>query len=287
MKILPFLAGLFLLITACEDVIDVKTPSEAPRLTIDALIILTDTTAAVQTVQVKASLTSSFFGNIEPAALEEIAIQNLDYEPSGPLDDNFVRLTEIAPGIYEGTKSTRFFTQGELFLGVQHDGQRYLGSSVFSTTPVIDNVIQGDGTLFSGDETEIIVSFTDNPDKDNFYLFDFDFNEYLVTEDRFYQGETFEFSYFYDDGVGPGQEIEVAIIGVDFGFYNYMNQVIEQADSGSAGPFQTPSATVRGNIINVTDIDNIETFDNVEDTTNFALGYFAVTQGFTRRLTIE
>ncbi len=287
MKILPFLMGLFLLITGCEDVIEVETPTEASRLTIDALLILTDTTEALQTVQVKATLTSSFFGEVTPADLEGITIQNLDFIPSGPLEDNFIQLEEVAPGIYEGTKNTRFFTQGELFLNVQHDGQRYLASSEFSTTPTIDNLTQGDGTLFGGDETEIVVSFTDNPDKDNFYLFDFDFNEYLVTEDRFYQGETFEFSYFYDDGVGPGQNIEVAIIGVDFAFYNYMNQIIEQADSGSAGPFQTPSATVRGNIINVTNIDNIDSFDNVEDTTNFALGYFAITQSFSKALTIE
>lgn len=287
MKLLPFLMGLFLVITACEDVIEVDTPSEEPRLTIDGLIILTDTTAAFQTVQVKASLTSSFFGDIEPADLDGIFIQNLDYVTQGALDENFILLNEIAPGIYEGTKNTDFFTQGELLLALQHNGQRYLASSEFSTTPTIDELTQGDGTLFGGDETEIIVSFTDNPDKDNFYLFDFDFNEYLVTEDRFYQGETFEFSYFYDDGIGPGQEIEVSIIGVDFPFYNYMNQIIEQADSGSAGPFQTPSATVRGNIINVTDIDNIDSFDNVEDTTNFALGYFAITQSFSKRLTLE
>ena len=65
-----------------------------------------------------------------------------------------------------------------------------------------------------------------------------------------------------------------------------MNQLIVQS-GGDQGPFQTPSATVRGNIINVTNIDNIDSFDNVEDRDNFALGYFAVCQTFRDSIVIE
>ena len=125
-----------------------------------------------------------------------------------------------------------------------------------------------------------------------------DFNEYLVTEDIFYPGQRFEFSYFYDDGVTSGMDLNISILGVDILFYNYMNQLIAQADSGSAGPFQTPSATVRGNILNITDvgidtiedaanIENIGSLEGIDSTDNFALGYFAISQSFTKTITVN
>ena len=64
-----------------------------------------------------------------------------------------------------------------------------------------------------------------------------------------------------------------------------MNQIIVQS-GGDQGPFQTPAATVRGNIINVTGIDNDEVVDNVERSDNFALGYFAIVEEYTDSITI-
>lgn len=150
----------------------------------------------------------------------------------------------------------------------------------------ISSLEQGDDTLFSGNETEVEISFEDNGERDDFYLLDLDFGDYLVTEDEFYNGQTFNFSYFYDEEVEAGTEINISILGVDEQFYNYMNQITVQA-GGDQGPFQTPSATVRGNIINITNIDNINSFDNVEDSNNFALGYFAVCQTFSDSIIIE
>ena len=43
-----------------------------------------------------------------------------------------------------------------------------------------------------------------------------------------------------------------------------MNLLIEQSE-GSFGPFQVPVATVRGNIFDVTGIDNLNQFDNLRD----------------------
>ena len=40
----------------------------------------------------------------------------------------------------------------------------------------LDNIEQGDDTLFDENETEIIVTFTDDGSRDDFYLFDFDLN---------------------------------------------------------------------------------------------------------------
>ena len=268
----------------CEDVIEVDPPSEEPRLTIDALIRI-DENEPVTTAVVKANLTSSFFGDITPTDLDQITIINLDY-PSQGLDQNVIVLVKTGPGEYSGSKGTDFFTSGRLLLTIEHQGQRYIAETTYAPSVPIESLQQGTGTLFTGDETEILISFVDEPDRTDFYLFDFSFDEYLVSEDTFYPGQRFQFSYFYEDGLASGQQVEISILGVEERFFNYMNQLIVQA-GGDQGPFQTPAATVRGNLINVTNIDNIDNFDNVEDSNNFALGYFSVSQEFSSTITIE
>jgi len=169
---------------------------------------------------------------------------------------------------------------------INHEGKKYFAQTKYVPTVPIDSIVQGTGTLFDGDETEAIVTFMDNPDRDDFYVFDFDFGEYLVTEDEFYKGQEFQFSYFYDRTFESGTEIEISILGADEEFYNYMDKLIEQGGD-LQGPFQTPTATVRGNIFDITGLDNIEIFDNVERPNAFPLGYFAIVQEFKRTLTIE
>jgi hypothetical protein len=174
--------------------------------------------------------------------------------------------------------------EGELQLAIEHEGQRYLALTRYARSASFDDIAQGDNKLFSENDKEIKISFSDDGEINNYYLFDFGRGDYLVTEDEFYQGQTFSFSYFIEDGVG--RKVEVSLLGVDEPFYNYMNQLIVQA-GGDQGPFQTPSATVRGNIINVTGIDNINSFDNVENSNNFALGYFAVCETFETSIILE
>lgn len=270
-----FFSGFFLCI-GCEDVVEIDTPAEPPRLSVDALIRI-DESEPITNVVVKVNLTSSFFDDIEAADLDEISILNADYEPTDSSDENFIDLTETFPGQYEASKNTSFFTKGALELSITYGGNRYLARTTYVPTVPIEKLEQGKGELFTGDETEILVALTDDASREDFYLFDFDFDEYLVTDDGFYQGQRFEFSYFYDEAVKPGMEININILGIDEPFFNYMNQLIVQA-GGDQGPFQTPSATVRGNILNVTENSDSE---------SFALGYFAVCQTFSSSIVIE
>ena len=270
---------------SCEDVIEVETPSEPPRLVVDGIIRI-DTTEAFTTARIKISTSSSFFDANTPVSADLVRIQNVQYEPEIVGEDNFIRLVEVQPGIYEGGKSTSFFTEGRLDLYINYNEERFYAATAFVPSAPIDSLRQGTETLFSEDETEIVVSFTDIGERNDFYVFDFGFNEFLVTEDEFYQGQTFEFSYFYEDGIEAGTELSISLLGADEGFFNYMNQVIVQS-GGDQGPFQTPAATVRGNVFNVTGIDNIEVLDNVERSDNFALGYFAVVQEYKSNITIE
>jgi len=274
----------FALMISCEDVITVDPPAEDPRLSVDALIRI-DASKLITTAVVKVGTTSSFFGEFEPTDLDQISIINEDY-PSNGLDLNVIPLLKTGPGEYSGSKNTDFFTSGRLTLTLEHEGQRYIAETTYAPSVPFESLQQGNGTLFTGDETEILLTFLDTPDQTDFYLFDFSFDEYLVSEDTFYPGQRFQFSYFYEDGLESGQEIDISILGIEERFYNYMTQLIVQS-GGDQGPFQTPAATVRGNIINVTDIDNIDNFDNVGQNDNFALGYFSVSQEYKDSITIQ
>ncbi|WP_299536339.1 DUF4249 family protein [Ulvibacterium sp.] len=297
MKKIGFLGLVFLIFIGCEDVVEVDLPEVDSRLFIDAFIRIDESDPTTR-VRVNAGLTSSFFDDIPPADLQNITIVNLD-QLDGTGIPSFITLNQTSPGIYEGQEDTSFFTSGRLLLSITHEDQNYAALTNYVPAVPIEQLSQGDETLFSGDETEIIISFIDAPDRQDFYLFDLDFDEYLVSEDLFYEGQRFEFSYFYDDGLDEGEELQISLMGVDIGFYNYMNQLIVQS-GGDQGPFQTPTATVRGNIINVTGVDindidfeNIDSLEEVEgiDPENvregFPLGYFAVSQSFSSSLIIE
>lgn len=262
----------------CEDVIEVDLDTEPPRLTVDALIRL-DTSQSLTIASIKVGLSSSFFEQNQAVQVDQISIENLEYDGTGPLDQNILVFNETELGVYQASKNTNFFTSGTLTLTITYNGEVYEANTSFAPAAPFDSIVQGDAVLFSGDETEIIVSFTDTPNRADYYIFDFDFNEYLVSEDEFYPGQRFEFSYFYND-IEPGTTLDISILGADQSFYSYMDQLIIQS-GGSQGPFQTPAGTVRGNIVNVTDINN------EARTNNFALGYFAVVQEFKETITIE
>lgn len=280
-----YLLLLFVMFSSCEDVVEVDVPSEDPRLIIDAIVRI-DTSQEFNRVSVKVSLTNSFFGSIPPANLQQITMNNLDNPMSGGAGTPALIETEPGSGVYEKFFSTEELVRDRWFLAIRYEDTFYVAFAEFSPAVPIDNLEFGEDILFNEDETELKVTFTDLEERDDFYIFDFDFGNFLGSEDEFYQGQEFEFSYFYDEELNTGDEIEVSILGSDEAFYNYMNLLIEQSEGGF-GPFETPAVTVRGNIFNATDIDNIDSFDNVGNEENFPLGYFAIVQEYKETITVE
>ena len=86
MKNTVYILLLVIFFTSCEDVIDVDLNSEPPRLVVDALIRV-DTSQNLTEANIRVSLTSSFFDEIQPAEIESMQIQNeetgafVPYEP--------------------------------------------------------------------------------------------------------------------------------------------------------------------------------------------------------------
>jgi len=262
--LLPILVGI-----SCEEPIDVTLPEAETQLVIDAIIGYDQSNGSPQTTgQVKLTLTSPFFAS-GTSPVEGANASIIDVA-SGAV---FV-LAESEPGTFtEGFPEVEF--EKEYTLEVTYENQVFQAAGRLIPTAAIDKVEQGDRFLFDPDEeTEVIVTFTDIPDQRNHYLFSFGFGNFLVTDDEFYQNSNLTFSYFYED-VRPNDELTITVLGVDEGFANYMDQVIVQSGEDGGGPFAVPPATVRGNIINVTNPDN------------FAFGYFSISEFNSVALTVK
>jgi hypothetical protein len=137
----------------------------------------------------------------------------------------------------------------------------------------IDTILQGNNTLFGGDEKEVLISFTDSEERDDYYLFDLGMNLFLTTKDEFYQGNVFTFSYFYDELIA-GDEINIEIMGIDERHFNFMTILIEQTQEGGR-PFNTTPSTIRGNITNITNPNH------------YPLGYFRLSETYKASLILE
>lgn len=271
MRKITYIICSLILFTSCEDVVQIDVPTEEPRLVIDAsLSFFNPGDPSMDESNIKLSLTAPFFDSSIPAVGNAtVFITNLE--------DNTVTLFPESGimGVYRpenGLFRPRFNIDYELT--VIYAGETYNATTRYIPSVPIDAVEQGDGVLFDGDETEVIISFTDDGNRDDFYLFDFDFDLYLANEDKFYQGQQFNFSYFYEEMV-VGQQITIKILGIDQRFFTYMELLIEQSGQNSGGPFEAPPASVRGNIVNTANPDN------------FALGYFNLSEGYSILFTPE
>ncbi len=290
--LLPFmiLAGF-----GCEDVIEVDLPAAEPRLVVEGLIRV-DLEEAFLPVRIRLTESAGFFEPL-PATQAEVALIYVERFENGDLVGTFTSsLAEENPGsgVYipdpNATFDQRiptFFLEDDVrfTLQIRYRQRQYLAQTWYQPVVPMDYLLQGRATLQTGEETEVIVGFTDPPVEKNYYLFDFGRSLYLTTEDTFYQGQFFQFSYFYEDPITPGTELTVGILGADKAFYDYMRLLIEQSDQ--QGPFQTPVASARGNVVDVTDIDNDNLYDNTSRPGEFPLGYFAVVQQHQRTLTIN
>jgi len=290
------LIGIIALIASCEDVIEVETPSEPPRLIVDA-VFRVDITKDFIPVEVKVTETNNFFEEVPVTSLENIVIiksitDSLGFESSG-----VSALAESAPGtgIYipdpNFSSDQRIPTSAVAFdirydLIIYHKGRKYIAQTKYVPSTPINQLSIGPGRSSNNDETEVVLGFADDSGQDNNYVFDFGFGEYLVSDDRFYQGQQFDFSYYYDRKFEPGTTLTVSILGADKTFLNYMDQLLEQTDD-SQGPFQTPKGTVRGNIFDITELDNRDVFDNTGEPYVFPLGYFAIIQEYKGEITIQ
>lgn len=274
MKVTSSLYLLFILLTfsSCEKVIDVDLNSGEPRLVIEASINWYAETAGNEQ-KIKLSTTTDYFSeNIPRVSNAVVFITNSSNQvfdfTEDPNELGTYKCSNFIPAVNETYTLT-----------VIHDGETYTATEKLLNTPVITEVEQiNDGGVL-GNETEVKFYFNDLVNETNFYFLRIDdpykvIPEYGVIEDRFFQNNQM-FGLYFSEDLKPGDTLKLTLNGVTQDYFNYMDVLLEQTGSNSMGPFSTPTATVRGNIINQTNFDN------------YALGYFRLSKTEVSEYVIE
>jgi hypothetical protein len=252
-----------LLFTNCEKVIEVSVPSIEPKLIIDASfeVLFNQNPIATNSV-VKLSLSADYFDNtIQTVTNATVFLTNLSN------NEVYVFSDLDANGNYEPINSFFPSDNTEYELTVIHENETFKGKAIKVKSNKINDIQQGDETLFSGEEIELKISFTDEVAVENYYLFNIDIYNYITIEDRYFDGSEYNFSYFYeDDDIEFPKNIAIKMSGVSKEYYTYFRVLINQSGQNAGGPFQSVPSSLLGNMINTT------------NEANFPLGYFHISE---------
>lgn len=261
-KIILAFIGL-ILVSGCEKVVDIDLNTMEPKLVIDAAIKWQKGTVGnVQTI--KLSTTNSYYDNQIPT----VSGATVFITDANNNVFNFVE-SNVA-GSYVCSNFTPVLNRNYT-LTVNSNGSTYTATETLKPVPQIDRIEQINNTGFTGNVIEIKTYFTDNGTTQDYYLFKFKptytaIPIYFAQEDISFQGNQI-FGLYRNDKLEPGQNFEVTLSGISRQYYNYMRILISIAGNNSGGsPFQSPAATVRGNIINTT------------NDANYPLGYFSLSE---------
>ncbi|PXY43377.1 DUF4249 domain-containing protein [Flavobacterium hydrophilum] len=259
-----------LFFTGCEEVVNVDLNTAAPKLVIEASVNWRKGTTGAQQI-IKLTMTTGYFeGEIPIVSGAVVYVKN-----GANQQFNFTEVPNTGRYVCNNFKPV---IDGAYTLTVISNGNTYTASETLKSITPIDYFTQNDAGELAG----IVVRafYKDPAGVDNYYLYKYAYSNkvtstYYADEDKFYQGNEF-FSFSDDEDLKTGDEVEVTHYGISKQYYNYMNILVDIAGSGGVGgPFQTPPATVRGNIVNTTDKNN------------FPLGYFSLSETVSKKYTVK
>jgi len=252
-----------LLFSNCEKVVDIDVPTIEPKLIIDASFeVLFNESPVTANVAVKLKLSTDYFDETIPNVSDAIVFLTNTTDGSVinfsdvNLNGNFAPIINFIPK-----------DAIEYELTVVYKSEIYKGNATKVKSTQIDSAIQGDETLFSGKETEVKVTFKDNGDNENYYLFNFTNNLFLPLEDRFFNGTNYNFSFFYqEEEIEVPTNVTVTMSGITKDYFTYFRILQNQSGTNGGGPFQSVPSSLLGNVINTT------------NEANFPLGYFHISE---------
>jgi hypothetical protein len=269
--VFPLLLLISFLCNSCEEVIQVDLNTATPKLVIEAAINWKKgTTGNLQ--KVKLTTTSGYYDTTTPKVSGAIVtVKN-------SANTLFTFIEKPNTGEYNCTNFVPVLNESYT-LTVLYKGSTYTATETLKPVAPITKIVQNNEGGFTGNSIDIKTYFNDPASETNSYLYKYSYTtqvkvEYYVDEDTFFQGNQF-FSISQKDGLKVGDKIEVSHFGISKAYYNYLNVLVTIAGNTGGSPFQTPPATVRGNISNTT------------NPTNYPLGYFSLSEFDTRNYTIQ
>jgi len=252
-----------LLFSNCEKVVDIDVPTIEPKLIIDASFeVLFNESPVTANVAVKLKLSTDYFDETIPTVSDAIVFL------TNTADGSVINFSDVnLNGIFAPIINFIPKDAIEYELTVVYKSEIYKGTATKVKSTQIDSAIQGDETLFSGKETEVKVTFKDNGDNENYYLFNFTNNLFLPLEDRFFNGTNYNFSFFYqEEEIEVPTNVTVTMSGITKDYFTYFRILQNQSGTSGGGPFQSVPSSLLGNVINTT------------NEANFPLGYFHISE---------
>ncbi len=260
MKYLFIFSLLFFLISCETDVTnDVTLNGAPPKLVINGGIERNQTTPKTSHI-IELTTTINFLDQNEPTAVENatVTVNNgtEDFEFSHQGDGQYVN-SEITATL--GTTYT---------VTIQWNNDTYQASDTLIEAPSFDNIysVFEEETLFTDQGYFVNFDATDPPNIDNYYYYRVFLNDvFTIVPDGGNSTTLIENDQFFDGqartGVNPNEEVvfeigdnaTVQLLGITENYYNFLFQIFEQTGSSGFSPVgNPPPASVRGNLLNIT-----------------------------------
>lgn len=244
----------------CEDKVNVDLDTAAPKLVIDAAIKWQKGTDGTEQ-KIKLSTTTDYYTNVSPivsgATVYITNSSNTIFHFSHNANTNDYVCLDFVPVINETYTLT-----------VEYNGEIYKATEKLLATPEIESVEQKTVQGIGGDEIQIKFFYQDNGLEENYYLIGFKNNTiafpgYGVIKDKFFQGNQM-FGFYTQEDLRAGVQLDMSLQGISLRYNNYMEKLISISGNNGGNPFATPPATLRGNII------------NLSNDSHYPMGYFSL-----------
>lgn len=256
-----------LLLTSCEEVVQVDLQESEPRLVVEASINWVKNTTG-NNQKIRLSTTVPFYE-----------------DETAPVTNAIVKVTSedgrIFPFVHESggyyvTHDFRPQMGASYELTIQYKDEVYTATETMIPVVDIDHIEQSKSGGFGGNDYEIKAFYEDPAGQPNYYLFIFrtDKSTLEIYKDEFTDGNEI-FGYYSDEDLEAGDKINIEMAGISRDYYQYLFVLRSQIGNSGGGPFETQPATVKGNIVNQSNKDN------------FAFGYFRLSEMTNTTYTIE
>lgn len=255
--------------TACEDVVEVDLEDAEPRLVVDAAIKWEKDTEGNEQYIYLSNSRGFYDDEINNVSGAEVHIENSN--------GDIFQFEETEAGTY---KTSTFEPEigMEYRLEISLENKTYTATETLTPVPPIEFIVQNNEGGFFGDNIEIEILFVDPEAEENFYLFTYDdpnfaYPDFDIFDDGFTNGNQISTSYS-DEDLEVGDRVNIQMLGISESYYNFLNILLDQVGS-SGGPFATQPATVRGNIENASNPDEL------------IFGYFSLSEMNEREFIIQ
>lgn len=259
-----------LIFASCTDVVDVNVPEAEPRLVIEASLDWEKGTAGNEQT-IKLSLSSPYFTNtVNPIVTGASVVVTNDNDGT-----EFI-FEDQNNGNYTTTNFVPVVNQSYT-LQVVYLNETYIAHETLMAVSDIDEISQSREGGFDKDLLEVNIYYNDPIDEENFYLIRYieegDILPYIEdASDEFTNGNrmTDFFEKENDEDINQkefesGDIVYINLFGISEQYHNFIRLLINQYDS-VGNPFDSTPVTLKGNC------------QNINNPSNYAFGYFRLTQ---------